>query len=651
MNLAVATLLDVTVLVSAALAAVALLRERSAALRHAILACAVIGALMVPLFERMLPQLPVLPGAPPAVAVSDVRSAPVPQASPSTVQVVVSGPPVLTWSEALLALWAAGALVMLAMLLCRLVRLRQLTRRCTPAPPGKLQDAVHAVARQCGLRPSVRLLLSEGTASIFTCGLWHPTIVLPQTAVEWADDRLHLVLAHECAHIRRRDVLMHLAGELLRAIHWFNPLVARVCRRLRAESECACDDAVLRAGVRAADYAAHLLALARQASRHGEWTVAPAIVHPSTLERRIAMILGSHTREPLTRRGRLLALLAVTSVALPLAAADVHRPGALPLDEPPVAARSLAPFAASADVPKVEGGVAEARRRAHVAALAPIDSTDGATQRVEPRQPPAPQLTYDASQIPRDIVVLTDNGLSLNLQTSTDDPTGSILGVVLDQTGGVMPGATLVLNDGGARPRTTLSDQNGRFLLRNLPPGSYELAAGANGFATLVQALTVGPGESATSAFTLPVGTLEERLTVTCNVVAAWASPFGVMREVLGRASGAFMPVLSAQGSARPLPVRVGGNLHAPRKITDVKPACPGEPVAPSGVAIRLIGRIDVNGRVKEMRVLGADGAQQSDSFNQSALEAARQWTFTPATLNGVAVEVTVAVHVNYRPA
>src|SRR5688500_12067150 len=172
MKLAVATLLDVTVLVSAVLTAVALLRERSAALRHAILACAVIGALMVPLFERMLPQLPVFPGAPPPVAVSDARWASVPQASPSTVQVLVSGPPVLTWSQAPLALWASGALVMLAMLLCRLVRLRQFTRRCTPAPPGTLPDTVHAVARECGLRPSVRLLLSEGPASIFTCGLW-----------------------------------------------------------------------------------------------------------------------------------------------------------------------------------------------------------------------------------------------------------------------------------------------------------------------------------------------------------------------------------------------------------------------------------------------------------------------------------------------
>jgi outer membrane biosynthesis protein TonB len=413
---------------------------------------------------------------------------------------------------------------------------------------------------------------------------------------------------------------------------------------------------VLRAGVQAADYAAHLLALARQASRHGEWAVAPAIVHPSTLERRIAMILGSHTREPLTRRGRLLALLAVTIVALPLAAADVDRPATLALDEPLVAVMPLEPVAAPAGDPAVERGVADAMPPADEAAPAPVDTTDraGAGQRtrqhVEPSQPAAPQLTYNASQIPRDIVVVTDNGLSVNRQTSTEAPTGAILGVVLDQTGGSMPGATLVLNDGGTRPRTTVSDANGRFLLRNLPPGSYELAAGANGFATLVQALTIGPGESVTSAFTLPVGTLEERLTVTCAVVAAWASPFDSMREVLRRASRAFTPVLSAQGSAPALPVRVGGNLHAPQKITDVKPACPGEPVATAGVAVRLIGRIDVNGRVKEMRVLAVDGAHQSDSFNQSALEAARQWIFTPARLNGVPVEVTLSVHINYRP-
>src|SRR5206468_3458320 len=79
----------------------------------------------------------------------------------------------------------------------------------------------------------------------------------------WTDERARIVLSHEIAHIRRGDWLAQMLGEVLRAIHWFNPLVWIVCRRLRQESEHACDDAVLGSGVAAADYASHLLDLAR----------------------------------------------------------------------------------------------------------------------------------------------------------------------------------------------------------------------------------------------------------------------------------------------------------------------------------------------------------------------------------------------------
>jgi hypothetical protein len=330
----------------------------------------------------------------------------------------------------------------------------------------------------------------------------------------------------------------------------------------------------------------------------------------------------------------------------------------------------LATAAARAGIPGEEAGVAGPIRPADVAAPVPIDAAGrtGAGQHVAPRQPPPP-ATSDASQAAQKVVVLVDDGRSLNLQASTDVPTGAILGVVLDQTGGSMPGATLVLNDGRGATRTTISDVNGRFALRNLSPGTYELAAGAAGFATLVHALTIEPGESATSAFTLPVGTLEEQLIVSCAMAAAAidavvpSAPteearrrsmgfFARMQQAVGRATGAFMPVLSAQQTTRSLPVRVGGNLQPPRKLSDVRPPCLGEPIPASGVVVRLVGRIDVEGRVKEMRGLAVDGveAEAGIPILITALEAVRQWTFTPTALNGVPVEVTLSVHINYRP-
>ncbi len=85
-----------------------------------------------------------------------------------------------------------------------------------------------------------------------------PRILLPSHAHEWSEARIHAVLGHEIAHIQRHDWLVQIAAEAIRAIYWFNPVFWLACRRLRRESEQACDDAVLRLGVPPRDYAMHL---------------------------------------------------------------------------------------------------------------------------------------------------------------------------------------------------------------------------------------------------------------------------------------------------------------------------------------------------------------------------------------------------------
>ena len=57
------------------------------------------------------------------------------------------------------------------------------------------------------------------------------------------------MLSHELAHIYRGDWIVQLCAELLRAAYWFNPLLWLACRRLRLESEHACDDEVMSRGV------------------------------------------------------------------------------------------------------------------------------------------------------------------------------------------------------------------------------------------------------------------------------------------------------------------------------------------------------------------------------------------------------------------
>jgi protein TonB len=91
-------------------------------------------------------------------------------------------------------------------------------------------------------------------------------------------------------------------------------------------------------------------------------------------------------------------------------------------------------------------------------------------------------------------------------------------------------------------------------------------------------------------------------------------------------------------------PVRVGGNIKPPTKTRDVKPVYP--PIAQSarvqGVVI-IEATIGADGRVKEAKVL-----RGQPLLDQSALDAVKQWVFTPTLLNNVPVPVIMTVTVNF---
>jgi TonB family protein len=159
-----------------------------------------------------------------------------------------------------------------------------------------------------------------------------PRIVLPSDAVGWDDDRARAVLAHELAHVQRGDWGVQLVAEALRAVFWFNPLAWIVARRLRDEGERACDDVVLRTGMRDATYAAHLLDIAR-AGRGATPAAAMAMARPSTLEGRIVAMLNPaidrRVPSPLVRLAAAgLLLIAASAGAVRLVA---QQAGPLPL--------------------------------------------------------------------------------------------------------------------------------------------------------------------------------------------------------------------------------------------------------------------------------------------------------------------------------
>jgi TonB family protein len=117
------------------------------------------------------------------------------------------------------------------------------------------------VQRARGSRPVLR---SGEIAGPLVAGWLCPAILLPESSENWTLARRRAVIAHEAAHVRRRDPVILFAAHIATAVYWFHPLCWLALARLRRESERACDNAALRIGRPASDYAGHLLDLARR---------------------------------------------------------------------------------------------------------------------------------------------------------------------------------------------------------------------------------------------------------------------------------------------------------------------------------------------------------------------------------------------------
>jgi periplasmic protein TonB len=96
---------------------------------------------------------------------------------------------------------------------------------------------------------------------------------------------------------------------------------------------------------------------------------------------------------------------------------------------------------------------------------------------------------------------------------------------------------------------------------------------------------------------------------------------------------------------APPAPVRVGGLVKAPQKTRDVAPRYPlvAQQTKVQGVVI-LEAVISESGLVQSVRVL-----LSKPLLDEAAVEAVRQWRFTPTLLNGQPVPVVMTVTVNFR--
>lgn len=135
----------------------------------------------------------------------------------------------------LVLLWAAGAMVVFAVIGAMHWSLQQMLRQARPIPTNDTQVSVEHCYQ------------SDQLTGPHISGFLRPTVLLPRDfAQRFSPQQQQLILRHELAHWQRGDLHWNYLALALLAVCWFNPLIWLAYRRYRQDQELACDALVLK---------------------------------------------------------------------------------------------------------------------------------------------------------------------------------------------------------------------------------------------------------------------------------------------------------------------------------------------------------------------------------------------------------------------
>lgn len=548
------------------------------------------------------------------------------------------------WPASVGVVLVAGIAIRCAWLLAGILRLRRM-RRLGAAHPA-MDDVYDEVAALVQTAADVRRV--PGLGQPVTFGVWRPTVLLPDSFDDLPVGVRRAVLAHELWHVRRRDWAWLIAEEVVRGAFWFNPAMWWLIAHVQRSREEVVDELTIQLTNARRTYVETLL---RFADENSLCPAAPIASRRHLVQR---MLLISKEARMSSRRivgGSMVAMLAIVGTiaystsAFPLSAAN--RPSASsarPSAQAPV--RDRRPSEAAPETarerelkqqlddlkPKayLELAALQEQRRAMKDAEATLT-----TARAKFANSPSVLLTVAAFY---NRAGQFDNALSAYEQAAALDPTNpqgfhQIASFYWEKA----------FKDQSLRPA-----EKTIYLHRGIEAADRALAIDPNDVDSLVYK----------NLLLRTLATLDpsrrDALIAEADMLRSRAQKLQTAMKFQLRQDGGRQDGVSPPPPPPPPPppadsewaaaLRVGGNIRPPTKVKDVKPVYP--PIAQaSGVqgVVILEAMIDASGRIAGTRVL-----RGQPLLDQAALDAVRQWEFTPTEVGGTPVPVIMTMSVNF---
>jgi protein TonB len=619
-----------------------ILRIHEPAVRHGYWRALLLACVLLPILQpwQPMPHADALSFGPLPIATTSATG---PSSVPAGVDATRAA-----WPEA----WAdtiidAAAVVLVGGILLRglwlatgLVHLRRLRRAGTPARAEQADDDLRAFT---AAGAEVRFV--RGIGQPVTFGLFRPVVLLPHSMPSHPPAVRRAVTVHELWHVQRRDWLFVVLEECVRAVFWFHPAMAWLITRVQASREEVVDELTVLATNGRRSYVEALLSFADEPS------IYPAA--PFARRRHLFQRMLLISREDVMSSRRIVASCAVMGAVVLMG--GWYGVAAFPL----TAMTPLAVVAPQAgqmpprDLRPGEPRPASARERelveelksgtgltAAYTELATLQEQRGAVKEAEQT------LVSGRAALPSNTEILA---ALARFYSRTNRPAD------MEATLGEL--AALDPSDPQRQHLVATFYFEKASRDASLPTGERQRYIQA-GIAAEDRALALNPQHAESLAFKSMLLRLQastEADPARRTQLAADADQLRAQAVALQSQNQAGRT--STRGAIPPPPpppppppgtrgraVRIGGDVRPPTKILNVAPIYPEDARAARIAGVVIIeATIDEGGYVADAKVL-----RSVPPLDDAALDAVRQWQFTPTLLNGQPVPVMMTLTVNF---
>jgi tetratricopeptide (TPR) repeat protein/beta-lactamase regulating signal transducer with metallopeptidase domain len=166
----------------------------------------------------------------------------------SSEEIADASTPAINLPVVILAIWGAGAIVLIINWHKRVIKVSNIARKAEPLNDKYWTDFLNRIKQKNRISATVQLASARDMMEPGVFGILKPVLFLPEEISRHINDaELEAILIHEFEHIRCKDNLIALIHMLVQAMFWFHPVVWWAGSRLVFERELACDEAVLEA--------------------------------------------------------------------------------------------------------------------------------------------------------------------------------------------------------------------------------------------------------------------------------------------------------------------------------------------------------------------------------------------------------------------